>query len=75
MSVVDASQVVSGIEIYLDEGDFVQDVLVIASISSVKGNGMPRLYMGASPGMSYLTQRGLIATAEDTCRGLLEESD
>ena len=75
MSVVDASQIVGGIEVDLDDGEFVQDVLVIASITSVDGNGMPRLYMGASPGMSYLTQRGLIATAEDTCRGLLEEDE
>jgi cobalamin biosynthesis protein CbiD len=61
-----------GIELDLDDGDLVSDAVLIAKVH--KPDGGVRVIMRASEGTDWVTQRGLIAVANDVDSGGYEPS-
>jgi hypothetical protein len=61
-----------GIDLDLDEHDLVSDAVLIAKVH--KPDGGVRVVMRASAGTDWVTQRGLIAVANDVDSGGYEPS-
>jgi hypothetical protein len=55
-----------GVTADLDEGDLVTDALVVLKV--VQPGGVVGIILGVSDGMDWITQRGLLAGADDLMR-------